>query len=175
MLCCQILISYVFQYTQATRLASTAVIEKGQALWILGGENASYDPQIITQIVRSGMPTERGPDMTEIAVGHCSVTLEDGSVIVTGGLRRSNVDGSSKTEIYSFKTKKWSKKRDMKQRRLWHSCTQVLLRPDEPNSHILSPIVTNTSIISIVVAGGKLSVFHSFSSSITDLRILLQW
>jgi hypothetical protein len=137
-----------------------AVIEEGRAMWILGGVDAGKHYLSSTQIVRPGMPTERGPDMTEEAIGHCSTPLQDGSVIVTGGIRRSNLWGSPRTEIYNFTTRQWSQKKDMKQRRLAHSCTPVWLSRDNPDSDILFGVVSNTSILSIVVAGGKLTLSH---------------
>jgi hypothetical protein len=94
-------------------------IEDDKAMWILGGEGAK-NILSSTQIVRPGMPTEWGSEMTEVVAGHCSRTLQDGSVIVTGGQRRSNPYGSAKTEIYNFTTRQWSQKKDTKQRRMHH-------------------------------------------------------
>ena len=61
-------------------------------------------------------------------------------------------------QIYSFKSKKWTTKRDMNQKRFDHSCAQVWLNPepDPALNGIIPPTVTNSSVLSIVVAGGKL-------------------
>ena len=135
------------------------MIEDGQAMMILGGLDAAKKAFLpTTQIVWPGYPTKLGPVMTEWAGMHCSTTLQDGSVIVTGGRRKSGRLGSPKTEIYNFTTREWSQKADMKQRRFWHSCTQVWLSPDDPNSNILAGYVSSTSVLSIVVAGGKLAM-----------------
>ena len=111
--------------------------------------------QNITQIVRPDQPTEYGPNMTEETVNHCATTLEDGSVIVTGGWRRSGWQGSTRTEVYNFTTKKWTRLKDMRQKRIGHTCTQVWLNPDDIDFDILSGfVVTGSSVLSIVVAGG---------------------
>ena len=60
------------------------MIEDGGALWVLGGVDKDLYPQLSTQIVRPGQPTVWGPDMTEETDGHCSSTLEDNTVMVTG-------------------------------------------------------------------------------------------
>jgi hypothetical protein len=135
-------------------------------MMILGGFDAAKKAYLSsTQIVRPGYPTEPGPDMTEIAVSQCSTTLQDGSVIVTGGRRISNELGSPKTEIYNFATGEWSRKADMKQRRFVHSCTQVWLNPDDPNSDILIGYVSSTAVLSVVVAGGNLLISQFYCKS----------
>jgi hypothetical protein len=144
-----------------------AVIEEGLAMWTLGGIAADHHPSLSTQIVRPGRPTEWGPDRTEEAADHCSTTLQDGSVIVTGGRRSSNMGGSAKTEIYNFTTKQWSQKKDMKHRRVWHSCTQVWLSPDALESQIVAGQATNKSVFSIVVAGGKLTLSYYLTNIIS--------
>jgi hypothetical protein len=138
--------------SQETEESSVAVIEEGRALWVLGGTADGIHDVLTTQIVRPGRPTEWGPNMTEQVSGHCSTTLQDGSVIVTGG-NRNNIRGSSNTDIFNFTTGQWSQKKDMKQRRMIHSCAQVWLDPGNPS--FLSGAVTNRSVLSIVVAGGK--------------------
>ena len=52
---------------------------------MLGGYNKDKHLGAITQIVRPGQPTEWGPDLTEEALGLCSTSLANHSVIVTGG------------------------------------------------------------------------------------------
>ena len=61
------------------------MIEDGRAMLVLGGGDASSHILATAQIVRPGKPTELGHAMTEETLGHCSTTLTDGSVIVTGG------------------------------------------------------------------------------------------
>jgi hypothetical protein len=129
------------------------VIEDGQAMLVVGGSDADRYGQSTTQIVRHNQPTLPGPNMTEWAAWHCSTTLLDGSVIITGGQRHSNPDGSARTEMLSFTTREWSRLSNMGQRRFWHSCTQVWLDPD--NNDILNGLVTKTSVLGVVVAGGK--------------------
>ena len=122
---------------------------------VMGGMQDNHHFLPTSQIVRLGQPTEPGPHMTEWVAGHCSTTLQDGSVVITGGLRKSNHAGSAMAEVYNFTTGQWRQVQNMRQGRFFHSCTQVWLSPDDPESDILSSYVTNTSIISIVVAGGK--------------------
>ena len=127
-----------------------------------------------TQIVRPDQPTQPGPDMTEISISHCSTTLQERSVIVTGGQRKSNPYGSPKTEVYNFTTGKWRQLQDMTQRRFFHTCTQVLLEPDDPDFNILNGHVRNTSVLSVVVAGGKHSVFfYHIALSIKTCHLLM--
>ena len=126
--------------------ASTAVIEDGQAMLVLGGRDQSH-AHYTTNIVRPGQPTQPGPNMTEEANMHCSTTLLDGSVIITGGSRRSNPYGSARTEMLNLTTKEWSKLSNMRQRRLQHSCTQVWLNPYDSQDDILKGLVTNTSVL----------------------------
>jgi hypothetical protein len=141
--------------SQEIPYASTAVIEDGQAMLVMGGVYAERGLSN-TQIVRPGQPTQPGPEMTEETGAHCSTTLQDGSVIVTGGLRESNSYGSPRTEVYNFTTRQWTKVQDMRQGRFGHTCTQVLLEPDDPDFNILNGHVRNTSVLSIVIAGGKI-------------------
>ena len=123
----------------------------------MGGRNKDLHAQSSTQIVRPGQPTVWGPDMTEVTLGHCSSTLADNTVIVTGGRRRSDPGGSARTEVYSFTTQQWTRKEDMNQRRLWHSCTTVWLDShSHPSYGIIGGAVDNSSVLSVVVAGGEL-------------------
>ena len=140
---------------QAVQYTSSAVIEDGGALWVLGGLGKD-DVQSSTQIVRPGQPTVLGPDMTEVTFGHCSSTLADNAVMVTGGSRRSDPDGSARTEVYSFTTQSWTRRGDMNQRRWLHSCSRVWLDSrSDPLKGIISQYVDNSSVLSVVVAGGE--------------------
>ena len=142
--------------SQAVHFTSSAVIEDGGALWVLGGGDKDNYVQSSTQIVRPGQPTVWGPDMTEDASFHCSSTLEDNTVMVTGGMRRSDLTGSARTEVYSFTSQQWTRRGDMNQRRGWHSCSTVWLDSSSPPvSGIIAGTVTNSSVLSVVVAGGE--------------------
>ena len=135
-------------------------------LWVMGGGDENYYPQKWTQVVRQGQPTQWGPNLTEIGAGHCATTLQDNSVILTGGQTRSNFSGSARTEIYNSTTKRWERKADMRQRRYGHSCTNVWLDPDPSiQSGVIAPFLRDTSVLSVVVAGGKMILYftaHSF-------------
>ena len=137
--------------------ASTAVIEDGRAMLVMGGwpSHVGYGTESsvlsTTQIVRPGQTIQPGPNMTGAAYGHCSITMLDGSVIVTGGRRLYKDGGSARTEVYNFTTGHWRTVQPMTQRRMFHSCTQVWVTPE---SDILSGAVTNSSVISIIVSGG---------------------
>ena len=149
-------------HSQAVRLTSSAVIEDGGALWVLGGRDKDLYVQSHTQIVRPGQPTVWGPDLTEETEFHCSSTLEDNTLMVTGGARKSNPDGSARTEVYSFTTQQWTRRADMNQRRMSHSCSTVWLDKsfDYVNGLIDMGGVTNSSVLSVMVAGGKFFYFH---------------
>ena len=125
----------------------------------MGGEDKDRNLQLSTQIVRPGQPTVWGPDLTEETAMHCSATLEDNTVMVTGGRKRKSLGGSARTEIYSFTTQQWTRMSDMKQRRADHSCRTVWLDtvPERVTEFgIISHTVTNSSVLSVVVAGGEL-------------------
>ena len=143
--------------TQERELASTAVIDAGNAMWVMGGLDADSTGQFTTQVVRDGQPTTWGPNLTEATSGHCSVTLEDGSVMTTGGRRESTPSGSPKMEVYNFTSKFWTRKADLRMRRFNHSCTQVWLNTEDPdvNGIVQTGSVSNDSVLSVVVTGGK--------------------
>ena len=124
---------------------------------MLGGQAKDGISQSSTQIVRPGQPTVRGPNMTEVAMSHCSATLGDNTVMVTGGGRRSDaITGSSRTEVYSFTSEQWTRRVDMNQRRMGHSCSAVWLNSgDDPFTGVIDPTLTNSSVLSVVVAGGE--------------------
>ena len=73
-----------FLHSQAVMVPSSAVIEDGGALWVLGGVGIDLYVQLSTQIVRPGQPTVWGPNMTEVTAFHCSAVRDDNTVIVTG-------------------------------------------------------------------------------------------
>ena len=129
------------------------MIEDGRAMLVMGGVGAGRHPLSSTQIVRPGQPTQPGPHMSGWALGHCSSTLQDGAVIVTGGIRPDNLGGSARTEVLNTSTGVWVQGRGMRQRRAGHSCTQVWVTPDADD--ILTPTLTNTSVLTTAVAGGK--------------------
>ena len=146
-----------FCINQERELASTAVIDGGSAMWVMGGLDADSTHHFTTQVVRNGQPTTWGPNLTEATYGHCSVTLGDGSVITTGGNRTSTPSGSPRTEVYNFTSKLWTRKADLRMRRFNHSCTQVWLNMENPdvNGIVQTGSVSNNSVLSVVVAGGK--------------------
>ena len=134
---------------------SSAVIEDGRALWVLGGTTKELYPQLSTQIVRPGQPTVWGPNMTEETMDHCSATLANKTVMVTGGRRSGHV--SPWTEVFSFTTHQWTRRADMNQRRSGHSCSTVWLdiQPATAAEYgIISQYVDDSSVLSVVVAGG---------------------
>ena len=146
-----------FLHSQAVTYTSSAVIEDGGALWVVGGQAKDGISQSSTQIVRPGQPTVRGPDMTEVAMSHCSATLADNTVMVTGGGRRSDaITGSARAEVYSFTSEQWTRRADMNQRRMSHSCSAVWLDSSgDPLTGVIDPTLTNSSVLSVVVAGGE--------------------
>ena len=161
-----ILINYLTKYitlppilhSQAVKYTSSAVIEDGGALWVLGGGHKDHHVQSSTQIVRPGRPTAWGPNMTEASFSHCSSTLEDYTVMVTGGRRMSDHTGGARTEVYSFTTQQWSRREDMNHRRMYHSCTTVWLKSSShPKNGIIGRDAVNSSgsVLSLVVAGGE--------------------
>ena len=133
------------------------MIEDGRAMLVMGGGDTGSLSS--TQIVKPGQPTQPGTNMTGWAVGHCSTTLLDGAVIVTGGLRPDNPRGSARTEVLNTSTGLWILGMNMRQRRFDHSCTQVWVTPDNPTDDILTDILTNSSVLTTVVAGGKYSFY----------------
>ena len=142
---------------QAITSPSSAVIEDGRALWVLGGGDKDFSVVSSTQIVRPGQPTVWGPDMTKNAMWHCSATLENNTVMVTGGERRgSGHGGSARTEVYSFTSQQWTRRADMNQRRMWHTCAMVWLNSRSDFYGILASGVDDDSVLSVVVAGGEL-------------------
>ena len=126
-------------------------------LWVMGGVDLTAVYQS-TQVVRQGQPTEWGPNLTEAGAYHCATTLQDNSVILTGGQTRSNPYGSARTEVYNSTTKRWERKADMRYRRMGHSCTNVWLDPNTTNtkSGVIPDFLTDRSVLSVVVAGGKM-------------------
>ena len=133
---------------QEVRLPSRAVIEGGTAL------HDSLHVLTTSQIFRPGQPTQPGPVLTEATMASCSTTLEDGSVIMTGGFTLSSRGGSTRVQVFNFTTKEWTPRESMNQKRSKHSCGQVWLTPDDYRSNIFSDDLTNNSVLSIVVAGG---------------------
>ena len=85
----------------------------GDTLWVMGGVDKDLHLQSGTQVVRQGQPTQWGPSLTEAGVGHCATTLQDNSVILTGGRIHGNMDGSARTEVYNSSTKVWQRRANM--------------------------------------------------------------
>ena len=99
-----------------------------------------------------------GPNMTKEAWDHCSATLADNTVMMSGGMRKSARGGSARTEVYSFTTRQWTRREDMNQRKFSHSCSTVWIEsnPHSINEYgIIGNRLTNSSVLSMVVAGGE--------------------
>ena len=129
-----------------------------------------------TQVVSQGQPTQWGPNLTEAGDNHCATTLQDNSVILTGGETQSNRFGSARTEVFNSTTKMWERKADMKYRRTDHCCTNVWLTPDPSisiSTGVIAQYLRDTSVLSVVVAGGKMILYfttHSMSQDPTLMR-----
>ena len=108
---------------QAVVGASYTVVE--DSLWVMGGADKDHNIHSGTQVVRQGQPTQWGPSLPEAGAGHCATTLQDNSVILTGGRIQGNLTGSARTEVYNSTTGVWERRADMRQRRHEHSCTNV--------------------------------------------------
>ena len=132
--------------------ASASVIEEGKAMLIIGGELENNSVYLGTQIVRPGHPTVQGPAMQEWAKQHCSTSLGDDRILVTGGKRMTQPYSSDQVEILNTKTGVWTQVSRLQQQRAQHSCTSVWLSPDDTN--ILRGVAGNSSVLTGVVAGG---------------------
>ena len=140
-----------------------------ESILLLGGRTAAFHLEASSQIVRDGHPTVKGPNMTEGRASHCSATLEDGSVIVAGGMTQSNRYGSSLAEVYIATTLQWERRGDMQRGRLQHACTSVWLDPNpQVGDGIISTLVDSKSVLSIIAAGGEMVVVL-----LTHHRVLL--
>ena len=89
-----------------------------------------------------------------MVVEHCSVALQD-KVMVTGGMRY-NQPGSDVAEMMNINSGDWEVLSKMNYPRADHTCTTVWLSQHSYNDDILNGgYLTNTSVLSVVVAGGK--------------------
>ena len=129
----------------------------GDSLWVMGGGDKDHYVQFGTQVVRQGQPTQWGPSLTETGAAHCATTLQDNSVILTGGRTQSNFTGSPRTEVYNSTTGAWERRSNMKQRRYGHSCTNVWVDPHPVSEGVIAWEETPTATLSVVVAGGRCS------------------
>ena len=145
------------QYTcisQEVEYASSAEVEDGQALLVLGGQDAQDHLLSSTQLVRPGHPTQPGPGLTGGVDAQCSVSVEGGDKILMTGGGRPGVGVGAWAEVLDYAQSSWHSIASMNQARVYHSCAQVWLSPDDSN--ILSGLVGNSSVLSAVVAGGEL-------------------
>ena len=134
--------------------ASASPIHDGRAMIVIGGADG-HEGLSTTQIIIPGTSTRYGPQMREVVVGHCSVSLED-KVMVTGG-SRDKQDGTDVAEMLDINTGEWEDMAKMNYPRYLHTCTTVWLNqpPDTDGDIFNYGRVTNTSVLSVVVAGGE--------------------
>ena len=136
--------------------ASVSTIEKGRAMIVMGGEHADNHFLNTTQIVTSTSPTRAGPQMREWTIAHCSAPIGDHKIMTTGGVRQSQSHGSDVAEILDLQTGQWEDRGRMNQNRAGHTCATVWLNKDGDGGDIFNNgVVPNTSVLSMVVAGGK--------------------
>ena len=123
---------------------------------MMGGARADHHNTNTTQIVSPNSPTRAGPRMREWTIGYCSAPLGDNKIMTTGGQRQSQRGGSDVAEILDLQTGQWEDRGRMRQHRSGHTCTPVWLDKDGAGGDIFNNgMVTNTSVLSVVVAGGK--------------------
>ena len=140
---------------QAVKYASVSTIDNGRAMIVMGGVHDVHHALSTTQIVSPYSPTRAGPQMREWTIGHCSVPLGDNKIMTTGGQRQSQRYGSNVAEILDLQTGQWEERGRMRQHRAQHTCQTVWLDKDGRGGDIFYGAVTNTSVLSVVVAGGK--------------------
>ena len=132
------------------------------SLLVVGGLTADLHILSSSQQVRPGQPTVQGPHMTEGRMAHCSATLEDSSVIVAGGMMRSNRYGSNLTEVYNATTLHWERRGGMQQGRFHHACASVWLDPQPAvGASIIATLVDSQSVLSIIAAGGGMVLHYT--------------
>ena len=146
---------FLYNPPQGVYAASYTVV--GDSLWVMGGGDKDTYIQSGTQVVRQGQPTQWGPSLTEAGAYHCATTLQDNSVILTGGRTQSNITGSARTEVYNSSTGVWQRRSNMKQRRYGHSCTSVWVDQHPSAQGVIAWEESATAILSVVVAGGRCS------------------
>ena len=156
---------------QAVLFASSAVVNN--SLLVLGGMTADRQLLATTQLVRPGQPTVQGPDMTEGKVFHCSATLEDGSVIVAGGMTESNPYGSTLTEVYNATTLQWERRGGMQHGRLDHACASVWLDPHPAvDDGIIARYVDSQSVLSVIAAGGGMVLHYTTNTLLQESTLM---
>jgi len=161
-----------FTLLQEVLFASSAVVEDGQALLVLGGRDAQRHPLSSTQLVRPGHPTQPGPGLTGGVSGQCSVSVEGGDkILMTGGGRPGGA--SARAEVLDYAQSSWHSIASMNQARMQHSCAQVWLSPDDSN--ILSGLVGNSSVLSAVVAGGVFLDKAGAFQDVLSVEVYLPW
>merc|ERR1719319_1212971 len=89
---------------QERALAASSKIHQGSSLWVLGGIDKYGYGQKDTITLEHG--TWRvGPPLTSYRTGACAVTLNNGTVILTGGTNGTNLDS---VELFSFHSMTWT-------------------------------------------------------------------
>lgn len=154
--------------------ASTAVVENGKTMWVLGGVIffKTGEEQVSIQEVRPGQDTVISEvKMTDTINLHCSTTLWDGSVMVVGGMRGfPPYSWSSISEIWNFTTKSWSAHIHTRVP-LWHpSCSQIFVRQDPDCPFVVEPYPDNGGILTAVVSGSYLvQIYLPWTNTWEDL------
>lgn len=157
--------------------ASTAVVENGKTMWVLGGVILFKinENQFSIQEVRPGQDTVISEvKMTDNIIYHCSTTLWDGSVMVVGGMRGNpKYAWSSISEIWNFTTKSWSAHIHTKVAIVYPSCSQIFVRQDPDFPFAVEHDPDNGGILTAVVSGSYLvQIYLPWTKTWEDLITL---
>ena len=141
---------------QEISFASVSPIDGGRAMLVIGGEDAQHSVTWTTQIVRPGSKTKQGPDMRMSVGGPCSTELPGERIFITGGGRRTQPGGSDVAEILHLQSGEWQDVGRLNNARMYHTCTSVWVNQHGTAGDIFNKgVVTNTSVLSVAVAGGN--------------------
>ncbi len=106
-----------FNMTDARFLASSIVINEGKVLWITGGRDRSYTKLNTSNYVNVVGGSNIGPDLPTQLSSHCILTVNDSTVMVTGGVWRLEA-----TWYYTFESGVWTSGPNMIYGRHAHVC-----------------------------------------------------
>ena len=108
----------------------TAMLLQDGRVLVAGGlaqHFAAYDVTDHLKFVELYAPTTGAwtlsGNMTLTRAGHTATLLDDGAVLVVGGVGASFVTPRSSTEVYDVSMDSWSKTGNMEAPRLWHAAT----------------------------------------------------